>query len=363
MIDPITAGTATAAAVGTISGMLQNLQNASRRVVGAKETFDKSFTTSLSESIKDAMVSSTVYFEEDLFDDRPLLENLLGMINQIYGGYILSTLGLDSMIGDCRVRDMLKRIATEEFVTSVELADHAMAKFLDEPVAMEATTAKIVDRDSTDLRIGAGKTLEVQFVLSKDVKVTAYVHVQLFPVPLAPQVASTLISLNYHDSLAQRWKKFRAKEISFWSDFLFCSYELKRMDTALRKDKTNVLAGALVRRSNALTRAWLSILDIKKSSNTASTVLIIDKRTFQRACADAGVVFTSATDRNAFFKKSMMLMVLVVDQDYQTVDMYTHGLSQYGSYPFSSIEKVSKGGGLDMKTLMALLSQGQSPRF
>jgi len=371
MIDPITAGTAAYQTLSALSNSLGELQYGHTPGEIAENAYDRTKTV-ITSAMRDALVQSVVYFERDLLDDRPVLENLLNVVHQLYGGYVLTALGLDSMIGDCRVRDLLKRVSSESYMDADELATKmlsSVAPGIKMQVSTEAAGASLQQSlDSDSARLSSGKILEVTFPIGdggKGATIKTNIFLQLLPQALEPEVASQLITLNYSESLTRRWTKYKVGEISFWSDFMFGVHEMKKLDAALRKDHSGVLVAAMKKRQNSLVRNWMSLLIPKlQTRNAATTVMLISKDTFDRACSDAGFNFKIAGQRQRFFNKSMMLMVAVVDPDYAMVDLYTNGLSQYGSYPFTSLERIGgKGASLDMKSLMAVLAQGQTPKF
>lgn len=372
MIDPIIAGTAAYQTLSALSNSLGELEYGNTPGEIAENAYDRTKTV-ITSAMRDALVQSVVYFERNLLDDRPVLENLLNVVHQLYGGYVLTALGLDSMIGDVRVRDLLKRVSSESFMGADELANKMLAH-IDPNVKMQVSTEAAgpslqQSLESDSARLSSGKILEVTFPVGGDggkgTTIKTNIFLQLLPQALEPEVAAQLITLNYSESLTRRWTKYKVGEISFWADFMFGVHEMKKLDAALRKDRSGVLVAAMKKRQNSLVRNWMSLLIPKlQTRNAATTVMLISKDTFDRACSDAGFNFKIAGQRQRFFNKSMMLMVAVVDPDYAMVDLYTNGLSQYGSYPFSSLERIgSKGASLDMKSLMAVLAQGQTPKF
>lgn len=334
--------------------------------------------TSIAEAIRDTMVVSSAYTEQAVVDED-IYPALLSVLHQIYAAYIITAVGLNQHIGETRVRDILRQVSTEGFANAVELVE---AKFddprLDMPVinarvnvSTESSGTSVIDLEPSSSRLPAGKVIDITFVLgdkggAKELKVLMYI--QLNPVSITTDVADNFISLNFTDSLRRRWMRMRAGEIRFISDFLFQRYELKKLDTALRADKTDTLANMMHRQQNALAKALLNSIQTdeyrrtKGSENLATATLIVSKPTFDRACKLAGVDFNRTSDRNTFFSRSMMLMVVVVDSNYAMAEIYTHGLDTVGSYPFKTIEKGSKNA-IDLKDVMTLMSRGSAPRF
>jgi len=318
---------------------------------------------------RSALVDSTIYLEEDLKDDPKLALNIMSTVQQLYGGYVITALGMESMIAGCRVRDLLRRVATEDFMMDTELLAAGRELLLGGHVSVEAAGAtggssKVLDLEGSG-RFSAGKVFEVSFQLENGKKISTDIIVQLFPQWLDTKVTEQLVTLNYSESLRQRWTKYSTGEYTFWTDFMFGLQEMRGLDSALRKDKSGTLVEAMKKRQNALIKRLLSFaLPKMQTRNAATTVLAITKPSFDRACSNAGIDLRIASHRDRFFTQSMMLMVVVVDIDHSMVDIFTNGLKNYGSYPFVSLEKVGgKDAAMDMKSLLAVLSQGNAARF
>jgi hypothetical protein len=364
---------AVAAATVGISELVKLLERGREWIQPAKDRYDAlqaSRMTSIAEHIRDTMIISSVYTEQVIVDEE-IYPAILSTLHQIYGAYVLTAIGLNEAVGGTKVRDLLRTVATESFVHGVALVN----AYFDDPrldmpiVSLEATSSNVIDIDTTLARLPAGKIIELTINMGKDNKpLIILMYVQLTPVAIPTDVADGFITLNFTDSLRRRWMKMKAGEIRFINDFIFQQYELEKLDTALRQDTTGSLAGMVRRQQNALTKAWARLIvpsiSGKKDEhqNIASTTLVVSQSTFDRACKLAGVNFNQASDRNSFFGKSMMLMVVTVDTSFATATIYTHGLDTVGSYPFKTLEKVSNNG-MNMKDVMTLMSRGTAPRF
>ena len=140
---------------------------------------------------------------------------------------------------------------------------------------------------------------------------------------------------------------------------------IKKEAKILKADKSNTLLDMMLKSNNALWR-WFAgfsgVLD--ERHNIASSLLITEKKTFVKECSLAGVDFSNQSQRQAFFRKTMVMMVIVVDTMYNNVEMYFNGINTKGEYSYAMINKLSKGkDAFDLKEIMTAFAQGQSPKF
>ncbi len=211
-----------------------------------------------------------------------------------------------------------------------------------------------------------GKVIEFDFIVGKDDKnkpitVTAPIHVSLIPSSVTDNVATAFLELNFTPTMSRRWKQVKAGEISLFRDFLLSGDLVKKYAKAIKEDKSNALAEMVSTKNKNRGRHIMSMLG-KTNNNVASSVLIFDRRTFDRASIEAGLDFKTYNDRQKFFDTALAMMVVVVDPLYDNVDIYFNGLEQGMSMPSSMVEKAGGSSGVDMKEFMATLAKG-APKF
>ena len=61
--------------------------------------------------------------------------------------------------------------------------------------------------------------------------------------------------------------------------------------------------------------------------------------------------------------KTMSMMVIVIDSDFQMVEMYYHGIRNKGEFTFKQIQSQSKSEKYDLAYLMKAFSTVNSPKF
>jgi len=193
-----------------------------------------------------------------------------------------------------------------------------------------------------------------------------YIYVQLIPYILDSVSAGDFFSFNFVPGFLRRWKQVRAGEIKFIRDFIFARDLIERQKSAIKKDKTGVLVDMMLRQKNALFRWAMQAIGIRpENHNSASSMFVISKQSFDAACAAQRIDFKSNSVRQSFFNKTFTMLILVVDPMYGTMEMYINGVNVIGKYTFDMINKVGAKGkdSFDLKQIMQSLNQGMTPKF
>ena len=197
--------------------------------------------------------------------------------------------------------------------------------------------------------------------------VPLYFYVQLAPFTTPTNVLEEFISKNFPPSMSSRWAKFKAGEISFWKDFIFESDLVAKRAKALKADKEGILREMEDRKKTQITKAAAAMVPIaKRNHNSASSIIVISRRTIDRIMKDEGLDYRRYDTRQKIMSGCMAMMLVVFDPNYETVDIYFNGLQNPGKYSVEQIkESVGKGSKdtVDMKTLMTMFTAGQAPRF
>ena len=391
------AALATAAAVAstavnvhsTVKGGIKDVQDA----------YNKYIPASLTEYTKPFNIMARMYIERQIAGDDIALP-LIGTLNQLYCSFVITALNLNSFVSNGRtIRDLLKIVSTEQFVDVVEMTKEAFGN-MDTPIASIESSVINLDPDSQRLVSGRVIELDIQLPASTVQNVTEVtnntkvdsdynsesssgnkhtvsqtsgntvnakltLYVQLVPYVIDSDAVGGFLSMNFSPSIKQRWKQYRAGEISFWRDFVASRDLIKKEAKILKADKSNTLLDMMLKSNNALWR-WFAgfsgVLD--ERHNIASSLLITEKKTFVKECSLAGVDFSNQSQRQAFFRKTMVMMVIVVDTMYNNVEMYFNGINTKGEYSYAMINKLSKGkDAFDLKEIMTAFAQGQSPKF
>lgn len=326
--------------------------------------------TSLTQYTRDTNIISRVYMEHTVANDDVAMP-LLGMLNQMYACWVITALNFTNICQSGRtIGDTLRTVkGNEAFKDTVTLINSDFGKEdLDKKVV--SMEAGLVDMDKESQRLVTGRLIELDFYLDptseKPKTFKLYLYVQLFPYILPTDVCEGFLGSNFTPSLAQRWRAYRAGEISFWKDFVFAQDLIKKQAAIMKKDKSGILAEMMFNKQTLLFKYLISVIGGGSvNRNAASNIIVMTKETFTKACNECNVDFTDFFIRQRCFLNTMSVVIAIVDVLYGTVDMYFNGLKTKGTYNFNMINKIGSKGkdSFDLKEIMTAMSQGNSPKF
>ena len=349
--------------VGTIGELKSWIENIKDRSIN-----------SLTEYTKKTHITSRVYIEDSISREDGI-KPIVTMCNHLYGGLVISAIGMSQMVaGGKTVREMVDMVATEDYHEFVDLIKSQFGErgFKVVGASMEANDDKKTTANATGKEMElkknlfSGRLLEVKLDAGSGKTVSIYFFVQLIPYVTSGTVLKQFVSNNFSPSMASRWAKFKAGEISFWKDFIFEADRVAEKKKALKADKDGILREVEDRRSTQLTKSLKNMTFIfNKNHNAASSIIVISKRSIDRFMKDQGMDYHRYDVRQKIMEATFSMMLVVYDPDYDTVELYMNGFSNAGTYSTSQLADSFKGGsdGVDLKTLMSILQAGNTPKF
>ena len=318
-------------------------------LVNAIQNIEDSTSMSLFQYTRRSIVNSRVYIDNTLAEEdilTPVMQNIMNL----YVGLIMTALNMNQYIqGTKKVRDSMSVVATEDF-TPVPISTMMKSYFL--------------SGNGMDVPLPSGRIIQVEFASDKCKAFTVNILLNLQPNFVPTDVIKQFVAINFKPSLHQRWIQASAGEIKFISDFLLSNDLRKQRFNALKKDKTGSLQQMIDRKENSLSNFWLKLAQVTpERQNIANTILIYEKRTFDRACSDSGVNFKVYSARQKFFNSTMSMMVVVIDTMYNKVTMYYHGITDPSVFTFEQMKKNAKTEATDILAMMKNYAQGMAPKF
>ena len=363
-------------------------------------TIESGANTSLANYSKKAMVNSRVYIDESL-QGESILDPLMKNIMNLYVSLITTAMSMNQYItGTKKVRDIMAIVSTEDYKiaeenkpvftetllgnyfgamessplfrsnndyfdiygsgsTSNSDIDHSHGiggnaiqsnKEKTDEVEVNAATSPV--KPDIETPISTGRVLKFDFKIHGE-SISINLFVQLNPRFIPSDVARQFVALNFTPSFKQRWMQMSAGEIRFIRDLIFCA-DLHKQEMLSKSNEGlfNAIAKMSTLSDNAVNK-----------ENIANTILVFEKNNFMKACSNAGFRFDTYANRQRFFEKTFSLMVVVVDVNYNKVDIYYNGLSTYSTFHFDQLKKNAKTESLDITKMMESFARGMGPRI
>lgn len=146
--------------------------------------------------------------------------------------------------------------------------------------------------------------------------------------------------------------------LSFFRDLVLCNDIVDMHRNASIKDKTGVY-DEFIARKNSGTIAGL--LERNPSLATASNLAIISKETARQLELKHMDKLSNPKVRQALFGPSSLMILAIVDPDYDHVTFYHRGISQGSTVSIRDLQKSNRNGGPNPADMMKAFLQGHAP--
>jgi hypothetical protein len=338
-------------------------------------------------------ILSRVFIDETVMNE-PVLAHTLRCVHEWYAAQVISALQLSQLVSDGRTvqsvmgivqtghnqhqNSVLSNIIEERYGRESFLANYLGESMSGVPldgiagtVALEAMnpdedkkskynglTMKSVA--ASEHRIGPmGELFEVTIQNPNGnggAKVPVFIQMQ--PTIIPTEAAPRFIDMNVAPSLWQRWTQMRSGELSFWKDFVLNRDLHRRQKTVLKDQRTSqaftdFLKTVAKKDSYALADVSNS-LGSTQSSNLANSVIIFSEETVAQAKMESGIDLHHEASRNAYFRDTYSMIVVIVDAMHQRVTIYFNGLD--GELNLSYAEFKPRDSKFDPQEMMGALA-------
>ena len=339
-------------------------------------------TSSLVSATSVARVEPIVIVDKDcLFLEY--LPDILQSTQSIFVGYWLQALSLITNVGDVnvgRVLDKLnpnRKVDTNGFLETIvnagigkenyTYASESM-KYKLPTIAMEAKGDK-GDKDSAIAKVdnvaelanlSIGKLINVT-IKNNGQEAVIPISFRLMVNTLPPASCVQLLSQGSVDlSFSERWFKWRAGRISFIKDLVFCQDLIREQKRTLMTDKDGVYSEIAKRAKNSKLASFFSK---NPSLAEASNIVVISEETAMQLRVKHNLNLDNFKDRQKIFDKTYAMILVVIDRNYERVNMYHYGISTSTSVGLRDIKVANKGSGPNIMEVLAAFKGGNAPVF
>lgn len=157
---------------------------------------------------------------------------------------------------------------------------------------------------------------------------------------------------------------FKLGELKFWKDIVFATDLIDEHKKAMLGDKTGVYKEIMNRRAAGQNRDTVAFFDEGHLSvGTASSLVVTTRETIKDLETVIGGKWSNFAVRQKVFDRSYLMIVAVVDPDYDHVTFYYRGIELPTELSVKDLKKAGKDSNSDILALMQALQQGNAPRF
>lgn len=320
------------------------------------------------------LVDADALYIPETFDAMQALQSM-------FAGYYLQAVALSSTIGNVSVMGKLDKFnpnrdpltsatnsalfgagvgAAVSMLSQESYAD-ALPAFgklaLEDGVAVTKDTLKDA---STVANLSVGKMLSVE-ITDNGHKGVIPIALRLLAVDTPTDSLVHILSLGHKDtSMVERYHAWKSGRIEFFRDFLLCIDLIDAHRKNLMDDSEGTYSNIVKRkRSNQLS----TIVSGNPSVATASNMIITTRNTISRLELELNAKFDDFRTREKLFKETSLMIVCVLDTQWDRVSFYHRSIPEVTSLPFKALKQSVKGDGPDIGEILKAYQLGQGPSF
>ena len=161
-------------------------------------------------------------------------------------------------------------------------------------------------------------------------------------------------------SAKERYHGWRSGELQFWRDIVLCEDLIKAHRTTLAKDKSGIYAEIMNRKNG---NALATVMSKELSVGSASAITIMSDSTRKELEYQIGGKLSDMRVRNRIFQDTYMMLMFIVDAEYEHVTIYHRGLNMSTDMSVKEMKIASKNeSGMITDVLKSFIS-GHAPSF
>ncbi len=341
-------------------------------------------TKSLVDLARPARVEPMVIVDKSL-EDQPYMTDVMKFALTTFTGYYLQAVSM--VIGVGRI-DTLKVLDTlnpnrsiggsarnlkeavfaaesyAEGLPSMETFEQPMERE-DLLVSIEATAGQSLAPDDETIKrfyevdnLAVGKLVNVE-LRDGDQSAKIPVMIRLVPTTVPPNVLTHIFTANAKNtSLKERYHLWRSGQIRLVRDLMFSVDMIDEHRKTLINDTSNVYMTMADRRRNNVVKA---VGSQSPSMADASNIAVITKETAKEMARNLYGKIDSLSVRKKIFEASYLMLLIVVDEQWERVTIYHRGIDQPTEVSLREIKGAEKGKGPDITEVLKAYQLGSSP--
>lgn len=288
--------------------------------------------------------------------ELPYTQDLLKALTSLFAGYYLQAVALATNVGKVDTLKLLDKLSTKRspIMSAAGSLDRHLATeaYRDgfpsyASIALEERTnptkqgfgKDTVAKAYDDVNLSVGKMLEVH-ISDGDHEAVIPVAIRLMVRQMGNSALVDILSLEGKDrSASARYHAWREGDLKFWRDLVFAQDIIDDHRKMLKADTKGGFRDAVKnRQKNRLAGAF----SLDPSVNTISSIAIIDTQMAKQIERTARIKLSRSRNRNELMNKASLMLLVVVDTEYEVVTIYHNGLDTYTELSSKELKMASK---------------------
>jgi hypothetical protein len=321
------------------------------------------------------LVDADVLYAPETFDAMQALQAM-------FAGYYLQAIALSATIGNVNVMGKLDKFnpnrdpltsatngeiwgaATDKAVGAISMLSmenykDALPAFgkpaLEEGISISQAGFK---EAQTVANLSVGKMLSVE-ITDNGHKGVIPVALRLIAMDIPTQNLVHILSLGNKDTtMKERFHAWRSGRIEFFRDFILCLDLIDAHRKNLMDDADGTFTSILKRKRN---NQIATIVSGTPSVATASNMVICSANTIAQLELEINAKFSNFRVREKLFKETSLMIVAVLDTQWDRVTFYHRSIPEATNLPFKALKQATKGDGPDIGEILKAYQLGNAP--
>ena len=324
----------------------------------------------------------------------PYIKDAMQLAQKLYTGYYLLANAADNTISGAKVSKRLDKFATDRDLQAATIQfldmqskDYSLFSaesyqfglpFVGEAAGLQrwqdysteasdptkggdkgnGTSFKNNNTVTDVANLAIGQIVDIEITDGQN-KGTIPVMIRMRPMGMDPFAMSELLALGGEsDKLADRLQKFRLGDIKSFMDLITKQDQVRRYRQAMWADKSGYFRKALSRDNKAL---LATAMTGTPSVGNAVSIAILSAETAREAEDKMDGRLSDFETRQAIFDRGMMMMMLILDEDHETVTIYTRDIDDGAKYTLRDLKSAGASNNNDLADVMKTYLEGRIP--
>lgn len=206
--------------------------------------------------------------------------------------------------------------------------------------------------------LAVGKLLEVNFERNGN-KATVQVQMRLLTIDADSKSFVHILSQGGdQNSLKERYYRFKAGELRFIQDLVFCQDLIKEARKARHDDKTGFYQHMMRQMAN---NESSTVLSGKGSISRSSAIMIITEETAKQIELEVGGKLSNFKLREQLMNACGTMLLFVVDRKWKMATIYHQSITTPSEMSVAEMKRANKSSGADVEDILRAYTAGSAP--
>lgn len=360
----------------TVTGAIEMAAKISGAVKGS-ESLKMLNNRSLIDVASVARVEPIMMIDADCMN-LPCLSDIMQAMHSMFAGYYLQAVNMVNTIGEVSVGERLAAfnpnagsgMGFESYRVDAKRAysmqeyKHRLPRKGDRKLSMEDYQPGKKDanvemiQDASSLSVGKTFTITLQGD-GQCTNVPVAIRLMCHTVPSRTMVNLFSNTDSFDMDMSERYHSWKSGRISFWKDLVLCNDLIDKRIKSSITDTSGILSMVRGRQSGNNVQA---AINSKASVANATNLAVVSTETMAAVEADQGGAFKNSKVRNAVFESSNLMIIGVVDKQWEIVTFYFRGMAASTSMSYKELKVAGKNDGSNVTDILKAYISGAAPQ-